>query len=280
MVVTARRGPLFTQALKYGLYAMGSGIASLFCFYLWLAMAFYLIKDPGIIIEPSTYIIMTLLAICYCVGAVVCFGQIRQMRTSLRLLMAVQKLWVAVTPTGVLEYRGPKLGIGFTCPFADALSIERTIKYPSRFTHRVALTFWRHHPTLPKRRLGRVWFINPCFAIPDQFEQIVIDAQRAYHSRAAARSLWNTAPALQPADACQRMRNNPMGWSWTLAVSGVLFLLMAFAWIAFVVWIYRSHPGDALPWVPYALSGFMLALGPICWLIAWRVGDWKIAVIE
>lgn len=79
------------------------------------------------------------------------------------------------------------------------------------------------------------------------------------------------------ANACETTQLVGRGY-WLLAE--YFFLLMAFAWIAYVVLIFRSRPSDALPWLPYALGGFMLALGPICWLIAWRVGDWKIEAIE
>jgi hypothetical protein len=280
LVVTARRGPLFTQALKYGLYALASGAVSLICLYLGLAVAFHMLEEPSVIIG------MTLLFFGSICGALGVFVFASYAWTTIRLLMAVQELWIAVTPNGIVEYLGSKRGIGFAGAFANVISIERINKQPiqsARFNplnQGIALTFWRQDPSNSKRQLAHTWFITPWYPLPDQLAQIVIDAQRAYRSRTVALSIWNTSPALQPADARQRMRNNPMGWSWTLTVSGVLFLLMAFAWIAFVVWIYRSHPGDALPWLPYALSGFMLALGPICWLIAWRVNDWKIAVIE
>lgn len=147
LVVTARRGPLFTQALKNGLYAIGSGIASLFCFYLWLAVIFHLIEEPSIIIG------MTLLFVGAIWGALGFWGFARQAWMTIRLLMAVQELWIAVTPNGIVEYRGAKMGIGFTCAFANVISIERTIKQPSRFNHQVALTFRLHHPSIPKRRL-------------------------------------------------------------------------------------------------------------------------------
>jgi hypothetical protein len=66
---------------------------------------------------------------------------------------------------------------------------------------------------------------------------------------------------------------NPFGWSWTLAGTGILLTLMALAWTAYVIGTNFSY--SYVPWFPYAFGGSMFVIGLICWLIAWRINDWK-----
>jgi hypothetical protein len=273
LVFTARRGPLFMQTLRSGLYGIGSGIVSLICLYLGLAVAFHMLEDPSVIVG------MTLLFFGSICGVVGVFVFASYAWTTIRLLVAVRELWIAVTPNGLVEYRGAKRGIGFASAFANVISIERINKQPIQsarinpLNRGIALTFWRPDPANSKRRLARTWFITPWYPHPDQLAQLIIRAQRAYRSRTAAYARWGSFPAIEPVDPRMGRIANLTGRSWTLTVTGILFVLMAFAWMAFISWMSFSY--SYVPWLPFALDGFLFVSGPICWLLAWRIDDWK-----
>ncbi len=95
---------------------------------------------------------------------------------------SLRKRWIAVTPTGVMEYFGDKFRIGITWPFADILSIEFKNQGQLPFQQTLTLTFWRRHPTRAQWRRAYRWRINSKYPLLKPLAQSVILAQRAYRS--------------------------------------------------------------------------------------------------
>jgi hypothetical protein len=252
-------------------------MASLICLYLGFAVAFHMLAEPSVIMG------MTMLFIGFLSGVLGIFAFAKQLWTTLRLLVAVQELWIAVTPNGIVEYRGSKVGIGFACAFADVISVERINKLPIQaarfdpFNQGNALTFWRRDPANPKRCLARAWFVAPWYSHPDQLAQTIILAQRAYRSRRVASTSWGDFSSAEPIDPRKRQVANPTGWSWSLAVLGWFFAFMVFVVIGFLALLKINFPKRAIdiPLIPLGIAGAFLICALASWLLAWRINDWK-----
>lgn len=275
VVTTARRRLLAIQVVRNGLFTLSSGVASLFFLTLWLFSVTHIEGDLDVI-----YGMLVLFAAFVGSGLFLVACAV-EMWKALRRLTAAQAPWIAVTPNGIVEYLGPRTGIRYAFAFANVISIVPLGRQPPRarwlnpFYQGAGLSFSRRHPANPNRRLARPWTISPGYPLPEQLAQIVILSQRAYRSRTVARSPWGPSSSMEPVDPRMLRVANPLGWSWTLTGSGILFILIALAWTAFVIGMNISYPNVPVPWFPFALGGFVFVIGPICWLLAWRINDWK-----
>lgn len=274
VVATAHRGLLAIQIVRNGLFALGSGAASLFFLTLWLFTITHLESEPEVIAG------MAMLFVAFVGTGLFPIACAFEVWKALRMLTAAEKPWIAVTPNGIVEYLGPAMGIRHVFAFANVISSVPHRQQPPRVKwlnplyQGVGLSFSRRHPIYPNRRLARPWMISPGYPLPEQLAQVVIVAQRAYRSRTAARSPWGPSSFVEPVDPRTLRVANPTGWSWTLAVSGIVFILIALAWTAFVIWLNFSYPKAHMSWFAYAIGGVVFVIGPICWLLAWRIDDW------
>lgn len=275
VVTTAQRGLLVIQVVRNGLFALGSGVASLFFFSLWFFSITHLEGNPDVIYG------MLALFVAF-VGSglfpIVCAVE---MWKAMGMLIAAQTPWIAVTPNGVVEYCGPTVGIRYAFAFANVISGVPLRQQPPRarwlnpFYQGVGLSFSRRHPANPNKRLARPWTISPGYPLPEQLAQLVIVSQRAYRSRAVARSPWGSSSFMEPVDPRMLRVANPVGWSWTLTGAGILFILITLAWAAFVIGMNLAYPNVPVPWIPFVFGGFLFVSGLTCWLLAWRINDWK-----
>lgn len=275
VVATAQRGLLVIQVVRNGLFALGSGVASLFFLTLWLFSITHIEGNPDVIYG------MAVLFAAFVGSGLFPVACAFEMWKALRMLTTAQAPWIAVTPNGVVEYLGPTMGIRYAFAFANVISIVPLRQQPPRarwlnpFYQGAGLSFSRRHPANPNKRLARPWTISPGYPLPEQLAQLVIVSQRAYRSRTMARSPWGLSSYMEPVDPRMLRVANPFGWSWTLTGAGILFILMALAWTAFVIGMNFSYPYVPMPWFPYAVGGFIFVIGLISWLLAWRINDWK-----
>lgn len=275
VVSTAQRGRLVIQVVRNGLFALSIGVVCLLVLMLWI---FTLTHLEG---APEAIFGMLVVFVAFAVSGLVAIACAIEMWKALRMLTAAQAPWVALTPNGIVEYFGSRMGVRFALAFANTLSMAPLRQKPLRlkwlnpFYQGVGLSFTRRHPLNPNRRLTRPWMISPGYPLPEQLAQLVLLSQRAYRSRTTARSVWAPSFFTEPVDPRKLQIANPTGWSWTLTVGGILFTLMALAWTAFVIWTNFSYPYVPTPWFPYALGGACFVIGVISWLLAWRIGDWK-----
>ncbi len=273
VVVPAHRGLLVIQIVRNGLLALGSGIVSLVFLAFWLFSVTHLEGSPDILYS------MSVLSIAFVVSGLFPIACGSEMWQALRMITATQGPWIAVTPTGVVEYLGPRMGIRYAFAFANVISIAPHRQHPPRarwlnpFYQGIGLSFSWRHPANPNKRLARPWTISLVYPLPERLAQRVIVSQRAYHFRTIEHSPWGTSSFREPVDPRTRQVANLFGWSWTMAITGILLTLMAFAWIAFVIGtnFYYSYA----PWFPYAFGGCTFLVGLVCWLVAWRINDWK-----
>jgi hypothetical protein len=206
---------------------------------------------------------------------VVSWRSVRMAWISTRLLVAWRDLWIAVTPGGIVDYRGARLGIGHAFDFADTIKIEKTSRYPPRFLSDFALTFWRARPSQPQRRLASGWFINPCYQHRDQIAQLAMLTQRAYRAQ-AARSPWDAEHSPEPRDTRSRMIWNTAGWSCGMLVCGCALFLLTLGILGLILLTTFGSRKDGGFWIVVGLLVFSLIGALVCWLIAWRKSDWKI----
>ncbi|HEX9037796.1 MAG TPA: hypothetical protein VF808_12495 [Ktedonobacterales bacterium] len=271
---TARRWPLFIQASRNGLFALGSGFASLLFLYAFVYTVAHMLDG-----EPTFIYWMTALFVGFVFGAGFAVAFTIEAWTATWMLIVVPEPWIAVTPNGVVEYRDPKKGIYVAVAFATVVSVASHNQQPARvgwlnpFYQGAGLTISRPHPTNPRRRLARPWMISPGYPLPEQLAQVVVLAQRAYRSRVAARSQWGFKPTIAPVNPRILRVANLTGWSWVLTVTGVVLVLLGLAWIAYVSWTGFSDP--QAPWGSFAVVGCAFISGLICCLFAWRINDWK-----